>query len=112
MWNRHSQEEHEIISQQVQEMLNCGVIKKCYSPWASNVGLTKKRDAPWRFCSDFRALNKVTKVISYPIPKISDVLDSFSGSGYFSPLDFLNGFWQIKMCESDGSDFLDKFHYA
>lgn len=49
----------------------------------------------WRVAVDFRKLNDVTIGDSFPIPVISDVLNSLQNSKYFSTSDFASGFWQI-----------------
>ena len=50
------------IDRQVDEMLENGIIQESVSPWSSPVVLVKKRDGSYRFCVDFRKLNKVTKL--------------------------------------------------
>lgn len=113
LWTRHSLAEDAIVEQQTREMLELGIIERAYSPWACNVVLAKKPGGGTRYCCDFRALNQVTEFMSYPMPRINDVLDSFSGSTVFSPMDLMSGYWQIKMCRSDGSylktAFITKF---
>ena len=109
LWTRYSSAENDFISQQIAEMLEAGVISRTNSPWASNVVLAKKKDGTLRFCTDFRQLNDVTVFDSYPLPRIDDVLDSRSGSSYFSPLDLISGYWQIEMNKEDGSHLKTAF---
>ena len=85
------------IDRQVDEMLENGIIKESVSPWSSPVVLVKKRDGSYRFCVDFRKLNKVSKLYSFPMPLVADVLDSLAGTSLFSCLDLKSGFWQIQM---------------
>jgi len=109
LWTRYSQAEKQVITEQVREMLDCGIIERAYSPWASNVILVKKPNGKWRFCVDYRQLNQVTKFQAYPIPRITDILDSLSGSSIFSLLDCVSGFWQIAMNTTDGSNLKTAF---
>jgi len=109
LWTRYSTEENNIIEEQITNMLKCGVIERTNSPWASNVVLVKKKDGKIRFCTDFRKLNEVTIFDTYPLPRITDVIDSLSGSGYFSCLDLISGYWQIEMCSEDSSDLKTAF---
>ena len=87
------------IDRQVDEMLEKGIIQESVSPWSSPVVLVKKKDGSFRFCVDFRKVNKVTKVDSFPMPLVADALDSLAGASVFSVLDLKSGFWQIQMQE-------------
>jgi len=109
LWTRYSTKENEFISEQVKEMLRCGVITRTYSPWACNVVLAPKADGTLRFACDYRTLNKVTEFKSYPLPRIDDVINSLSGSSIFSPLDMISGYWQVRMYETDGSHLKTAF---
>lgn len=96
---RVSPREREIISEQISEMLQAGIIRRSRSSWASPVVLVKKRTGDWRFCVDYRNLNRLIKLDTYPLPVISDILTSLQGSCYFSTLDLFSGFWQINLTE-------------
>ena len=52
-------------------------------------------------CLDFRKLNDVTVGDSFPIPNVTDILDSLGKSKYFSTTDCANGFWQIPVREEN-----------
>ena len=73
------------------------VIKPSESPWASPVVLVRKRDGTLRFCVDYRALNSVTKLDVFPLPRINDLLDQLGKSRYFTTLDLKSGYWQIRV---------------
>ena len=71
----------------VREMAAGGVIEPSSSPWAAPAVLVRKKDGSWRFCVDYRRLNKVTRKDSYPLPRIDNALDYIGGSSWFSSLD-------------------------
>lgn len=90
-----------IVENEVDKMLNDGVIRESTSPFCAPVVLAKKKDGTQRFCVDYRELNKVTKKDKFPIPRIDDLLDKVKGAKVFSSLDLASGYWQVKMREED-----------
>ena len=58
-----------------------------------------KPDGSQRFCIDFRAVNKVTKIWTYQLPHIDDLLASLSGAKYFTSLDLRAAYWQLPLKE-------------
>ncbi len=77
------------------------------SSWLSRVVLAPKphqeeileiSDFIWRFCISYIALNQVTKVISYYIPRCDDAVENgFGNARFFNMMDACSGFHQIKM---------------
>ncbi|UYV80221.1 hypothetical protein LAZ67_18002076, partial [Cordylochernes scorpioides] len=98
---RVSAKERTIIKDQIDEMLEEGIIRQSSSPWSFPVILVKKRDGKYRFCVDYRKLNEVTVKDVYPIPRIDDVMDTLQGSKYFSAIDLKSGYWQVEIEERD-----------
>ena len=77
-----------IISDEVADMLEKGIIRPSTSPWASPVVLVRKKDGTIRFCVDYRGLNAVTEKDSFPLPRIDDTLATLKGAIFFTTLDF------------------------
>ncbi len=82
----------EIEQEEVQKMLDRGVIEPCQRNWASPVVLVTKKDGTTRFCVDYRKLNDISKKDAYPFPSVDDTLDALCGSTYFSTLDLYSGY--------------------
>lgn len=98
---RVSHAEKEIIRDQVDEMLELGVIRPSTSSWSAPVVLVKKKDGGIRFCVDYRKLNAITRKDVYPLPVIDDLLSHLGNARYFTSLDLLSGYWQIPIKEED-----------
>jgi Reverse transcriptase (RNA-dependent DNA polymerase)/RNase H-like domain found in reverse transcriptase len=96
---RTSHSEKQVIRLQVEEMLANGIIRSSRSGWSSGVVLVKKKNGEYRFCVDYRGLNKMLSDDSYPLPVIDDLLSYLEGSKYFSSLDLFSGYWQLPMAE-------------
>jgi len=96
---RVPQVQKEVIEKHIDDMLERNVIQPSVSPWASPVVLVSKPDGSTRFCCDFRKLNSITKKDSYPLPLISESLESLSGLAFFSTMDLLSGYWQVDLSE-------------
>lgn len=90
------------VNKQMAKMLEQDIIKHSNSPYSSPIWIVPKKldssgDRKWRIVIDYRKLNDVTLGVAYPLPNISDILDQFGQSKYFSSSDLASGFHQVKM---------------
>lgn len=90
------------VDKEIDNLLRKGVVEPSESPWSSPLVAVKKKDGSVRLCTDFRKLNMVmVNKDAYPLPRISECLDTLSGSKWFNTLDLAQGFNQVAMEEND-----------
>jgi hypothetical protein len=69
----------------------------------------------YRFCTDFRGLNAVTKIPVYPMPDMKGSLSFMAGSHYFTLVDTESAYWHIPIHPDDDKTGLitlfRSFHY-
>ncbi len=94
---RVSRSKNDFIEEQIKELLQQKIIRPSTSPWASPVVVVDKKDGGSRLCIDYRGLNSKTHLDAYPMPQITDILDSLQGAKVFSTLDLKSGYWQVEM---------------
>ena len=91
------------MREQIQNLLDHGLIRKSTSPYAFPVTLVHKKDEGEknRLCIDFRKLNTITITDSYPFPRIEDIIDQLYNCKVFSILDLSSGFWHVRVHRND-----------
>ncbi|KAG1119462.1 hypothetical protein G6F61_009915 [Rhizopus arrhizus] len=100
-WMSH--EERELLRNEINEMVSQGILipamhnKNSKGTWAFPVMYVKKKTGDKRLVTQFQSLNEVTAVDSWPIPLLTDLLEAFVGANWFSTVDMLKGFNQIKV---------------
>ena len=77
------------------------MIEPSCSEYAANVVVVTKKDGSPRFCIDYRALNNTTRKDAFPLPLISECLDTLGGASLFSTFDLRAGYHQLSVHPKD-----------
>ena len=85
----------------IDENLCTGFIRPSSSPHAAPVLFVKKKDSSLRLCVDFHSLNKISKKDRYPLPLISDLLDSPSRAKIYTKIDLWHAYHLVRIAPGD-----------
>jgi hypothetical protein len=85
------------LKEHVKELLEKGFIHPRSSPWGAPVIFVSKKDGTQRLCVDYHALNEVTVMNKYPLPRIDDLFGQLHGACVFSKIDLRSGYHQLKI---------------
>ncbi len=72
-----------LVKEQLEEMLTTGIVELSCLGWPSPIVLVPEKDGSMRFCVDYRKLNAITESDAYPLPNITEILESLSGAAIF-----------------------------
>lgn len=98
---RLSPAELELCKTYVADLLKKGHITPSASPFGAPMMMVAKPAGGFRVVCDWRALNKKTIKMRYPLPRIDETLDKLAGSKVFSSCDLASGYFQIRISEED-----------
>ena len=80
--------QQEPVKIELLRQLKLGIIERCYSTeWGMPMFIIPKPDGSCRLIADFRELNKVTKQLHYPLPKIQSIFHRRKNFKYVTLLD-------------------------
>merc|ERR1711893_445229 len=89
------------VSTQIEQLIACGAVEDCTSPWAFPLVIVSKKDGRKRICVDYRKLNDLTVPDGHALPRLDDSLDQLRGATVYSTLDMTMGYHQVLVAEED-----------
>jgi hypothetical protein len=97
---RQSPDQRQVIMDWTKEMVKVGIIRPSTSAFSAPTFCVKK-PVGWRIVHDYRQLNQATVMPAIPMPRKEDTFDSMAGSYWYSCMDLLWGYYQVKLREQD-----------
>src|SRR6266481_2015456 len=82
------------------------------SLWGAPVLFIKKKDRSLHLCVDFHALNKVTEKDHYPLPLITDLLNTPGPARIYSKINLKHTYHLIRIAEGDEPKTAFQTHYG
>ena len=96
-----SRVEREEVQEFVKDQLRKGYIRSLKSPQMSPVFFVPKKDGKKRMVQDYWYLNSWTIKNNYPLPLISDLIDSIGKKKVFTKMDLRWGYNNVRIKEGD-----------
>ncbi|OWY92222.1 hypothetical protein PHMEG_00038859, partial [Phytophthora megakarya] len=98
-WRQSPEQQSEIV-RWVVDMVKKKLIRPSISPHAAPTFCVRK-PVGWRIVHDYRYLNSNTLRQSIPMTRKEDILDAMSGAHWFSTMDLMSAYYQVRMREED-----------
>ena len=87
----------EKLADRIKGLLSTKIIRPSTSPWASPiVVIIKENGEDIRLCIDYRKAYQLTRLMVYPMPLISELLQDMDKAKWYCSLDMASGFWVVK----------------
>ena len=91
---------YEWVKNEFEKLLATKVIRSSHSSWSAPIIVVPKGDGGKCLVIDYRALNKVTRKFTWPMPKVEDIFSKLNGATYFTTLDLCAGYHHIPLDRS------------
>ena len=88
---------YEWVKDEIKKLLTAKVIRTSCSSWSAPIIVVPKGDGGKRLVIDYRALNKVTRKFTWPMPKVEDIFSKLNRAAYFTTLDLRAGYHHIHL---------------
>ena len=85
------------VKEEIEKLLAAKVIGTNHSSWSAPIIVVPKGNGGKCLVIDYRALNKVTRKFTWPMPKVEDIFSKLNGATYFTTLDFRAGYHHIPL---------------
>ena len=85
------------VKDEIEKLLAAKVIHTSCSSWSAPIIVVPKGNGGKHLVIDYRALNKVTRKFTWPMPKVEDIFSKLNRATYFTTLDLRAGYHHIPL---------------
>ena len=85
------------VKNEIEKLLAAKVIHSSCSIWSAPIIVVPKGDGGKHLVIDYRALKKVTRKFTWPMPKVEDIFSKLNRATYFTTLDLHAGYHHIPL---------------
>ena len=78
---------YQLVKDEIEKLLAAKVICTSCSSWSAPIKVVPKGNGGKHLVIDYRALNKVTRKFTCPMPKVEDIFSKLNRVTYFTTLD-------------------------
>ena len=91
---------YEWVKDEIEKLLTTKVIHTSCSSWSAPIIVVPKGDGGKHLVIDYRALNKVIRKFTWPMPKVEVIFSKLNGTTYFTTLDLHTAYNHIPLDKS------------
>ena len=88
---------YQLVKDEIEKLLAAKEIHTSQSSWSAPIIVVPKGDGGKHLVIDYRALNKVTRKFTWPMPKVEDIFSKLNGATYFTTLDLRTGYHHLPL---------------
>ena len=92
-----SMKHYQWVKEEIEKLLATKVIHSSHSSYSAPIIVVLKGNGGKHLIIDYRALNKVTRKFTWPMPKVEDIFSKLNGTTYFTILDLQAGYHHIPL---------------
>ncbi|KAF8624157.1 hypothetical protein AX17_007199 [Amanita inopinata Kibby_2008] len=96
----------------INKHLSLGFIRPSSSPHGAPVLFVKKKDGSLRLCVDYHSLNKISRKDRYPLPLISNLLNSPRKACLYTKIDLRHAYHLVHINKGDEWKTTFRTHYG
>jgi len=94
---RVNQQKAKVLKDELDKLLEQGVIEESTSPWALPIVMVPKADGTLGLCTDLHKVNSCTVPDPFPLPHIEELIDRVGQVKYLTKLDMTRAYWQVPL---------------